>query len=142
MTVSEQIIEVLDALCEKFGITIDWTADNVLPYMESLCTKLISWEILTSVYWICLLTILTLIGFFVMKKVHTKCNEVNQSENFSRCQQDDWETINVIVWVCFIVLLVVSVVMIAFQVHDIITCVTFPEMMLIEKIQSLMSTTG
>ena len=33
---SEQIIEVLNALCEKFGIAIDWTAENVMPYLTDL----------------------------------------------------------------------------------------------------------
>lgn len=37
MTVSEQIISVLDALCEKFGIAINWTEENVIPYVEILC---------------------------------------------------------------------------------------------------------
>ena len=31
MTVSEQIIQVIDALCEKFGIAIDWTTQNIIP---------------------------------------------------------------------------------------------------------------
>ena len=30
MTVSEQIIQVLDALCEKFGLVIDWTSENAI----------------------------------------------------------------------------------------------------------------
>lgn len=29
-TVSNQIIEVLNALCDKFGIAIDWTSQNEL----------------------------------------------------------------------------------------------------------------
>lgn len=33
MEVSKQIIEVLDNLCEKFGVVIDWNAKNVLPYV-------------------------------------------------------------------------------------------------------------
>ena len=42
MKVSEQIIQVLDALCAKLGMAIDWTADNVIPYIEKLCGKYIN----------------------------------------------------------------------------------------------------
>lgn len=33
MQVSDQIIEVLNYLGEKLGVTIDWTSENVLPYV-------------------------------------------------------------------------------------------------------------
>lgn len=49
MTVSEQVIQVPDVLCEKFGIAIDWTSANVIPYVETLCGKLVTYEIFTSV---------------------------------------------------------------------------------------------
>ena len=45
MTVSSEIIEVLDYLGEKFGIAIDWTSNNVLPYLQTLADKFIKWEI-------------------------------------------------------------------------------------------------
>ena len=52
MTVSSEIIEVLDYLGEKFGIAIDWTSNNVLPYLQTLVDKFIKWEISTSIVWI------------------------------------------------------------------------------------------
>lgn len=39
ITLSDQIISVLDALCEKFGIAIDWTSQNVIPYIQLLAKK-------------------------------------------------------------------------------------------------------
>lgn len=49
MQVSDQIIKVLDNLCEKFGLAIDWTSETVLPYVSTLMTHLISYEIWSSV---------------------------------------------------------------------------------------------
>ena len=71
MTVSEQIIQVLDALCEKFGMAIDWTGENVIPYVATLCTKLVSYEIWTSVAWIALCAMIILTGFILIKKYKT-----------------------------------------------------------------------
>lgn len=55
MSFNSQFIEVLDALCEKFGIVIDWTSQNVMPYLTDLATRFISYEIWTSAAWIVIL---------------------------------------------------------------------------------------
>ena len=31
---SNEIIKVLDALSDKLGIAVDWTSENVLPYLQ------------------------------------------------------------------------------------------------------------
>ena len=45
MTVSEQIIQVLDNLGEKFGLAIDWSSENILPYASELMNKAVSYEL-------------------------------------------------------------------------------------------------
>ncbi len=135
MTVSEQIIEVLNALCEKFGIAIDWTASNMLPYVESLTHKFIAWEISTSVFWILFMTILTTASFLISKKIYAKYQD-------TKYDCTNWDIANIAGWIITICITLALVVTIGCQIHDIITCVTFPEMMLIEKIQGLMQTTG
>lgn len=52
MTVSSQVIEVLNYLCGKFGVVIDRSAENVMPYVQELMSKFIQWEIATSRMWI------------------------------------------------------------------------------------------
>ena len=52
MNISSQVIEVLDSGCEKFVIAIDWSHQNVLPYLEDLSGKYIKYEIVTSIAWI------------------------------------------------------------------------------------------
>ena len=51
MTVSEQVIQVIDVLCARFGIVVDWTNENAIPYLTTLCGKLVSYEIGTSIAW-------------------------------------------------------------------------------------------
>ena len=36
---SEKIIKVIDALADKFGLAIDWTSANVMPYVQDLTGK-------------------------------------------------------------------------------------------------------
>ena len=54
MNFSDEVIKILNYLGEKFGIAIDWTNDNALPYLQELCDKFIKWEICTSTAWIVL----------------------------------------------------------------------------------------
>ena len=61
MTVSAQIIEVINDLCAKFGIVIDWSAETVVPMLRILAEKYIHWEVATSIAWIVLLFVTTVI---------------------------------------------------------------------------------
>lgn len=44
---SAQIIEVLNNICEKFGVAVDWTSKNIQPYLKELMTKCINYKLAT-----------------------------------------------------------------------------------------------
>ena len=69
MSFSSQFIEVLDALCEKFGIVIDWTSQNVVPYLTDLAARIITYEIWTSAAWIAIAAIVFLIAWKMAKNL-------------------------------------------------------------------------
>lgn len=69
MNVSEQIINVLDNLCQKFGIAIDWSAENVLPYLKELCGRFINWEIATSIAWIIIAIVMLIVGIISVRHI-------------------------------------------------------------------------
>ena len=114
---SDEVIKILDYLCDKIGITIDWTSNNVFPYIEQLCEKFINWEISTSIAWMvimCVATVLSLIVVIIVNK-------------FS-----DWEGFE---WMIFTVVLAATIVVCGCQTFDIIECKTFPEKVIYEYIQ-------
>lgn len=57
---SEEIIKVLDDLGEKFGIAIDWTSQNLTPYLQDLATRFISLKNAQAIVWI-IISIITLV---------------------------------------------------------------------------------
>lgn len=65
---SEEVIKILDALAEKFGLAIDWTSANVLPYLQQLCGKYVTYEIATSVVWILIGICLLFVGKYAIEK--------------------------------------------------------------------------
>ena len=118
MKISDQIIEVLNYLCKKIGVTIDWTADNVLPYVETLCEKFIKWEISTSWMWIGIAGALLLLGLILSIILHKVLDD--------GC-----------IWILYVVLTIISFIIIGCQIYDIITCYTFPEKVIYDYIQEL-----
>jgi hypothetical protein len=135
MTVSEQIIQVVDALCEKFGIVVDWTGKNVLPYIETLCGKLITYKISTSIVWIVLAILISvgsIIGAKKLAPIFKKGLEIDD-----RNYDIDWHIGTGFAIAGLAALNLGMVILVVVQVMDIIKCTTFPEMYIFEYISSL-----
>lgn len=121
ITISKQIIEILDYLGEKLGIAIDWSSDNVIPYIQMLCEKYINFEISTSIAWIVIGVIIAIIGI---------CFIIFDAKN-------EWEYVGPIV--IGAIILIITIPVICVQIFDIIRCNTFPELQIIEYIKYLSS---
>ena len=112
---SDEIIKILDNLCERFGIAIDWSSQNVLPYLEDLITRYVKYEISTSVFWLIIGVLLfatALILIYVFRR----------------------KDIDFVSYVYPFLIIVGSAgfIIIIAQTLDIITCCTIPEKMIFE----------
>lgn len=139
MTVSEQIIQVVDALCEKFGIAVDWTAKNIIPYIETLCGKLITYEICTSIVWIIIMVSLSIGSVVAAKKLtpifKKKIEEGKRS--YSCLCENDWDMGAGFAIAGLIIINFISIIVVGTQIMDIIKCLTFPEMYVFEYVGAL-----
>ena len=124
MTVSSEIIEVLDYLGEKFGIAIDWTSNNVLPYLQTLVDKFIQWEISTSIVWIA-------IAAFIIVMTITLIN----LKGFREINEETYGML----WVPAGLLILGFFVVICVQIFDIIECNIFPEKVLYDFIKTMLN---
>ena len=130
---SEEIIKVLDALAEKFGLAVDWTSANVIPYLEQLCGKYVNYEIATSVVWIMLGLLFFIVGIICYKIVYKhKDWGVIYYETIS----DDYFGRGLI-YFGVISIFVIASLMVITQIFDIVTCFTFPEKIIIEELKSI-----
>ena len=48
MQISEQMINIFNDLAQRFGVVIDWTQQNALPYLQDLMGKIIKWNMFVS----------------------------------------------------------------------------------------------
>ena len=123
MSFSSQFIEVLDALCDKIGIAIDWTSQNVVPYVTDLATRIITYEIWTSAAWIVIAAIVFLIAWKMTK-------------NMCKADRLDYEW--VLGWVIRIIIGIICFAVIGFEVFDIIEALALPEKILYDFVMGLM----
>ena len=56
---SNEVIKVLDHICDKFGIAIDWSSSNVIPYLQDLMVRMTKYVTYTSIFWL-VISILTI----------------------------------------------------------------------------------
>lgn len=119
---SDEIIKLLDDLGRRFGIAIDWSSENVMPYLKDFMSRYIDYEVMTSIAWI-VIGIILLIGGVIFAIICAK-NGGDLSPFICICAA-----------VC-------GAILIGVQVFDIITCYTIPEKVIIEYINSLLSSNG
>ena len=130
MEVSQQIIEILDYLCRKLGIVIDWSSDNVLPYLQNLCNEYIQWEITTSVVWI-IVGALFIISGVILLKVRSTSMKRDGTERYA-WDADCWYLYAAIgAWI----VIASGAMIILQQTFDIIKCINFPELQIYEYLE-------
>lgn len=115
--VSSQIIDVINEICSKFGIAIDWSQKNVQPYLESLVTKAVNYELYTSIMWIVIGTILIGICLFYLLKVNKDLYRISG-------------------WFLFIT----AIFLVICNANDVIKCITFPDKVVFDMIYTYLPT--
>ena len=128
MNFSEQTISILDYICNKFGIVIDWTSDNVWPIVEMLAGKYIKWEIASSILWIILFFISIIICVIGIKLIIKHIKNSNYVDEM---------------WVVFCILISFGIFGlscgIAAQAFDIVRCIVFPELEIFEYLKETLN---
>ena len=138
MEISEQVIKVLDAVCDKFGIAIDWTNNNVMPYIEQLGNKIVAYDICMSIMWLVVGCIPLTIAFLIKKFLNKKKLEAEDKPNdyyftdgtLDKKAEDCYFVIGI--------LLVVAIVIGIANIQGIIQDIIFPEKTIIEFITPYM----
>ena len=128
---SEEVIKVLDALAEKFGLAIDWTSANVLPYLQQLCGKYVRYEIVTGIIWVLIGICLLLVGKQIAEKSKKYWKE------YKKNMRSDYDCASIALGVIAGFIIISGIVLVLSQVFDIVTCITFPEKIIIDEIKSI-----
>lgn len=116
---SDEIIKILDDLSQRFGIAIDWSSENVVPYLQDLIKRYVAYEVATSILWMVLSVIVLGVGIgFMAWMIKIKDTDL---------------------MILPVILAIIGVALVITQVIDIIEVSTIPEKMIYEYLSSSIS---
>ncbi|MDE6149960.1 MAG: hypothetical protein K2F81_07695 [Ruminococcus sp.] len=134
---SNEVIKILDKLSEKFGIAVDWGAENVIPYVKELCAKLVDYNMYSSIVAIVIsiLFLIVIIVAYVLILKRVDWGKYNKRTYY------EWSTKGC--FICggtatIICCSLISSAILFSKIVSIIKCLTIPEMIIIEELKKLM----
>ena len=131
---SNEIIKILDDLGRRIGVAIDWSSENIMPYLEELMNRFIQWEISTSIIWGAVGIVTLIIGLIGLMYI------LKHRESYDFFGDLD-EGIT-LVFIAFVLVAIAGVVIALTQCFDICKAIYMPEMTIYEYIQYLISNTN
>lgn len=133
---STQIIEVLNDICEKFGIAVDWTSKNIQPYLKELLTKCINYKLATDIVWLVVGIILLIIGGVLLRFAFNNNHKYHEIKDYYErmCSNlDETAATQIIIGgIC----LSIAVVLILYFTINLLACLTFPEKIILDMVRS------
>ena len=132
VTFSSQFIEIFDHLCQKFSVVIDWSAQNVIPYITALCGRMTSYIIFKNV-----ILIFTFAGIFYLfwRFTNPCCSKENKWDpDFQYCKSMNGSY--VLGWIGRGVVTAFSFGMSITALLTIIKCIYLPEFVIVDCLSS------
>lgn len=118
--ISEQVIEVLNHLSNKIGISINWTRQNILPQVQDFMSRYVQYKTQTNILGLIIWFLLLGLGVLLIYK------------GKKICQEDDIYGLYELWYVFGIVAIVLSIIFTLFNVTELIKLNIIPEMYLME----------
>lgn len=130
-TVADQVIQVIEYLGQKFGIAIDWSAENVLPIAQTLMEKMARWCVVQNVFYVALSLVGLILGIIVFSKCIKKVPSIDYDDDLGQTLCIGGLILSVIIGIAGIVGLCVNTYYLA-------RSICFPELAIFEYIQGFM----
>ena len=140
---SQDVINVLDALGEKFGIVVDWTAQNIQPYLQDLMGRCVSCTFYTSIIGILLgITLVSILAVHILLMVF-KFSKMSWWWDWWDCPEKHSTDISLEALVCICLLFITcfaafyGVSLIFDNIASLISCKVLPEKIFIDMLTGI-----
>lgn len=133
---NSEIISVLNALCEKLGIAVDWTAENIMPYAEQLIRQYARYLLVNIIVGLCAYVLVSAVCVYVIKRL-VKWTHIRDKNGDSV----DWDRADCIGFpvVILSVVLVICAIGSAFCIRDLIKALSIPEIYAAQELIGMIS---
>lgn len=125
---SEEIIKVLDNLAGRFGIAIDWTSQNVMPYLQELLTRFQHYKIAIATIFLSLEILALIVAIVCIVKGKKKKKESASSY---------WEWIDegaLYFWIIVIVFIVL-IISVPITIDMLLKGIYLPELLILDYLK-------
>ena len=130
---SSEFEKALDAVCDKFGIAVDWSSKNVIPYMQELSTRAVHFK-MTSAIFFAVVGILMVVSKILWVKLIKYCDKKYKEE-----KNRYWDAATYLSIAACIICIVMGMCVALCSVYDIVTYSVFSEKALIDFISTYMN---
>ena len=127
---SEEIIKVLDELGKRFGIVIDWSNQNIIPYLQELLKRFICYRNITACIWI-LISIAITVGGVVMIRSLNRWRKSDDYDDY------DYDILALLGYIFSVFITALGIGLIFGNMFGIIKNVCMPEMAIYEYITNI-----
>lgn len=129
---SDEIIKILNTVCDKIGIAVDWSNQNIVPYVKDLLHRCQNYLIINDIFWTALwLTFGGLAVLFV-----TKIIRILNDDDYD-CDYDYDENALIVISLILCVIFMFSLVGFIVKAEDLIQSIFLSEMRLFEYYKSI-----
>lgn len=125
---SDEIIKTLNAVCDKIGIAVDWSNQNIVPYVKDLLHRCQNYLIVNDIFWVVLWLIIGGLTLLFLKKSIRMFNN-------NDCDVDVVIPIIISVVLCVVFVLVLSGFIV--KAGDLIKSICLPEIRLFEYYKAI-----
>lgn len=130
---SEESIKVLDELGKRFGIVIDWSNQNIIPYLQELLKRFICYRNITACVWIIISIAITISGVVMIRFL----NKWRKSDNYDKDYCSDDDMLAGMGYIFSICIIAVGIGLIIGNMFGIVKNVCMPEMVVYEYIKNI-----
>lgn len=146
---SNQIIEILNEVCNKLGIAVDWTSENVLPQVKIVCEKYIRYIIVQKSImcgWGFLFVCIGIVYGIILLKQYRRCKTTGKKnflfgyfKNWNSDKSIEFQPNIYILNIVIIVIAIVGIILFGVGLSALIKCIIAPEMVVIEYLKNMIS---
>lgn len=131
---SEEIIKVLNDLASRFGVAIDWTNQNIVPYLQDLMTRFIKLQNSFAIIWIIFSAIILIISMiFLYKFIKTVIKHSKENEYYGIFDDDFGLSMGIFL---FGFIAIMSLILLMSNIFGIFQNIYTPELTVIEYIKN------
>lgn len=127
---SNEIISVIDHLCDKLGIAVDWTADNAMPMIQQLIEKYARYLLVNNIAWLCVWVAIMIPCVFMVVRLF-----IGGIKNEKWCADELWGFL----WVLLLFASVTTFICAIVCMSQLIKAATIPEIYAAQELFSMLS---